>query len=656
MRDEMKRGRSQVIWKYLPGAIYRFNDTGGWCKTNEVTLRDPSEPSAALCAALQQMLRRWNAIGPTSYPDPIAQPQKYAAGEPYQVWYSLWPTVFVCRKCGQARYYEDVKRLREVNDRLGCSNCRQQDVLRQVPFAYVCECGRLDSVYIPKHDHRTIELKDRGSFEESYWFCSTCGASLRRNSRAGLGFRSCECRSKKAKRGMILEDSRLYFSQTLSMVEIEPSTLERWKGNARFSDVLLGAFLGIDAYRSEHLLDLARWQPVAPELSPELRAMRDLLIQNGMPENQAEEMVRRGASLAGADPWAAYDRDLGPFRSKLGSRKWDESRQTVEYVFARDEPAAGSLPLSQIIKEATTADAAETASRLRSEQELAAQLGISSLSMVQALPILLAGFGYTRYKATPEVDETADSDENNKPDPAVLRYFQVQNSKIPIYVARNNTEGILYDLDPWRLAAFLEINAKLPVPTDALRSEPAVRAWLLAQTPQLLDAGESHLVLRSFEEAAGLEVELPSALTFGVLHTLSHVLKATAHRYVGIDGDALAEYLFPAHQSGLLYVSSNVQFTLGGIDSVFRANLTQWLGSARDYAGRCSFDPVCSDSGGACSACLYPKFGCAHFNRTLSRAFLFGGNVRGLTEPLIGFWEPSIVQRAEQMKVRATSV
>jgi hypothetical protein len=140
---------------------------------------------------------------------------------------------------------------------------------------------------------------------------------------------------------------------------------------------------------------------------------------------------------------------------------------------------------------------------------------------------------------------------------------------------------------------------------------------------------------------------------FGLLHSVSHVLKATAHRYVGIDQDYLAEYLFPAHSAGLLYVSSHVEFTLGGIDAVFRANLTQWLGSARDFAGRCSFDPVCARAGGACLACLYPKFGCDHFNRTVSRAFLFGGEVMGLTNPLVGFWTPAVAEVSEILRMEA---
>src|SRR5262249_50764319 len=149
-----------------------------------------------------------------------------------------------------------------------------------------------------------------------------------------------------------------------------------------------------------------------------------------------------------------------------------------------------------------------------------------------------------------------------------------------------------YHLDPWRLAAFLQANAALDIPPTAPGSDALLRAWLMGRLGRLLDVGQSHFVLRRFETEAGVTVDGPSALAFGALHTVSHVLKATADRFVGLDGDSLAEYLFPGHFAGVLYASRYVDFTLGGIDAAVKSNLRQWLGSARDYAGRCSFDPV----------------------------------------------------------------
>jgi len=91
-----------------------------------------------------------------------------------------------------------------------------------------------------------------------------------------------------------------------------------------------------------------------------------------------------------------------------------------------------------------------------------------------------------------------------------------------------------------------------------------------------------------------------AAMAFGVLHTISHILKATASLYVGIRADSLAEYLFPGQAAGVLFVAQYVEFSLGGLDAAFRGQLGQWLTAAREYADRCSFDPVCTESGGAC--------------------------------------------------------
>jgi hypothetical protein len=261
--------------------------------------------------------------------------------------------------------------------------------------------------------------------------------------------------------------------------------------------------------------------------------------------------------------------------------------------------------------------------------------------------VVLASYGYTRvFQAPKDVTDATDARGHD----VTLRSFpEQQDGKIPIYIARNTTEALLYELDPWFLIAFICINTGAKVSASEVDSYPKARTWLMEKLGILAAKGESHLRLRPLEKAAGVKVDEMSALTFGVLHTFSHVMKATAHAYVGIDNDMLAEYLFPLHTAGLLYVSAHVQFTMGGIDSAFRSSFGQWLESARDFAGHCQFDPVCSESGGACLACLYPKFGCGHFNRTLSRAFLFGGLLRDLGRPIVGFWQLPVAKMAASL-------
>src|SRR5260370_35318224 len=87
-------------------------------------------------------------------------------------------------------------------------------------------------------DH-PIELVNKGSFQESFWRCKVCQKPLYKNARDGLGYRHCECSPKKWMRGILLGDSRVYYSQTIDLVEMEPAALDRWNRTLRFSGTRL---------------------------------------------------------------------------------------------------------------------------------------------------------------------------------------------------------------------------------------------------------------------------------------------------------------------------------------------------------------------------------------------------------------------------------
>ena len=90
----------------------------------------------------------------------------------------------------------------------------------------------------------------------------------------------------------LLEDSRVFYSHTIDLVEIEPEALDRWKDNSRFGDLLLGAILRIPGYEATHLLDLAKKTTSTGTLSPELKAMRDVLVERGMGIAEAEALSK----------------------------------------------------------------------------------------------------------------------------------------------------------------------------------------------------------------------------------------------------------------------------------------------------------------------------------------------------------------------------
>lgn len=62
--------------------------------------------------------------------------------------------------------------------------------------------------------------------------------------------------------------------------------------------------------------------------------------------------------------------------------------------------------------------------------------------------------------------------------------------------------------------------------------------------------------------------------------------------------------MLPMDLSFLLYISSVQDYTAGGMLTLFRHYLQSWFDDASMYAFSCPFDPVCTDSGGACSGCV----------------------------------------------------
>lgn len=648
MTTSMRRGRSQVIWKFMPGSLFRYPGSGEWCQVTRVDLESPAPLSKSVRALLSRELRKWERLSPGSraFPDPIQRPNEYVEGAPQSVWFELWPTIFECstKTCKRIYYFHDIDTALSKNSDRYCYNCRRKGALRPVRFGFIHRCGRLDTLRVPPHEPRHwIVLRDHNNFRSSYWYCEDCQMRLEDKSLNGLGFRACHCGLKpNGMSGVLLEDTKVHYSQTATLVDIDDQQLGQWSANPRFGDLLLTASIGAPAFSAPDLLHLRLAGGPPSGETPTIRAMRDELLASGMAPEAVEAIVGKVATKVDVDPWADYVRDLPEISRVVRPREWAESRGTIEYVFLKHSAQVGTVSLESMSAKARAEGDGASLQRLEDDERFARQLGMSGLSLLSAMPLKLIGYGFSRQYRYPPTSGGGDTG-------ALLRPYPEVDRKLPIYVNANESEALLFELDPWHVAAFLQLNGE-PVVHEGFSKEWLARATLLDMAGPMLDTGEAHLVLTDPERETGLQVDVPAALIFGVVHSIAHVLQQTAHRYVGMDADSLAEYLFPAHLSGLLYIASHVKFTLGGLESIFRANLGQLLASAREYAQQCSFDPVCAQSGGACLACIYPKFGCAHFNRTVSRAFLFGGGVAGRSEPLIGFWDPKVLDLSSALR------
>ena len=87
-------------------------------------------------------------------------------------------------------------------------------------------------------------------------------------------------------------------------------------------------------------------------------------------------------------------------------------------------------------------------------------------------------------------------------------------------------------------------------------------------------------------------------------------------------------------------LSEGSRYTNQQIADMFRKDLYKVLKNAYDDNKLCIFDPLCmTTSNGSCCACSFlDEVACEHFNKDLSRRYLFGYGKPGEKEYVKNFW------------------
>jgi len=61
---EMHRGKNQVLFRYTPEAVFRYNEINAWCKVNSIEMKNSRSLPKAHAESLAHMLHGSNEIGP----------------------------------------------------------------------------------------------------------------------------------------------------------------------------------------------------------------------------------------------------------------------------------------------------------------------------------------------------------------------------------------------------------------------------------------------------------------------------------------------------------------------------------------------------------------------------------------------------------------
>lgn len=604
MKYTFARGQTQILYRYMPGAVFDHDDYG-LCKVGFVSQQEADINQEALFSALQSMLMRWERSLRDAFPDPstLDGRRQYAIGEPREVMFEPFPLILECGRCGRVFRYQDLRKT--GNGSPGrCPECRGR--LTQLPYVLAHNCGRIEQLYFPskgcnEHGREYIKFYDPGRAQQARWLCGICGQEIQR-----LRMTPCNCEF--AKRGsergarflriFNTADPAVHFSHIITFVNFDERQEEGLRSDKNAFALLLARAWGM---LSEPVREvLGRRQGASRSGDDDRGTLVGALVEQLKrvdPENELLQKLRtQEAQGDGSQAVKTVDDLLGDFSCVLSVKP---PRQLVEHVTILDELSTSTAV--EIAREQAALGRTDTERLNEADAYAREQLGFSRLTLIDDFPIAVAAVGYSRV--------------TRKPDAATIIPFPSAGpTGIPLYAVPADTEGILVQLAPERVLKWLELNDYIQAPLPPAGPE-AWAASLLAAPQLLLQQGQQWYAMEGV-----------SAVVYGLLHTISHILLRGVE-WSGFSPASVGEYILPGTLSSVLYLSRYEETKLGGLATLFEENLLPWLVQAHQEGRECMYDPVCADEGGACIGCLYREYNCPDFNNLLSRSLLYGGQL-----------------------------
>ena len=168
-----KRSRTQILYRYLPGAVFE-HDKYGICRVTDVSITSPERINeGALQNAIAGLLNAH--IGGENFPNPLDEWEDYVVGIPDRVNFEPFPPIVECSNCGHIDSLTALSQL-PVGTAPVCQVCHTGKY-RQLPYVTIHNCGRLTEVPVPACPHHGtafMEFVDTGRFVTADWRCSRC--------------------------------------------------------------------------------------------------------------------------------------------------------------------------------------------------------------------------------------------------------------------------------------------------------------------------------------------------------------------------------------------------------------------------------------------------------------------------------------------------
>jgi len=617
---EMERGIAQTMNTMAPGAIFSYARRGitmkveGW-RAEPLEVADADRIVDRIAGQIEPFRnsdqRPWENFRDTEVSFRRVQ----------QVNGKFFPRTVVCKNCDAVTYRKEAENLRETD-----GTCPQHDCsgeLQQLQFVLVHDCGAVTNLRpnpCDSHGFDYLHLS-RGAPEDlSTWSFRCHGTGCNYDSDMGGQCSGC---GEYVGFPTPVEAGTVHYPQRDAFAEMPMIGVKQ--GDIPYGEewcrVLMADYLGNPDYRAEGITP----EEVAsvPGLSPEeldeyldklgdgnrdivLEMVQDLTPGEGYTRNTVVRLNRDDIQTPDDREWYTL----------VADQLFTFMRCTEGYVGDDSELDDGTeYPTSNSINDYLNDDSfLDKHLEAKFYKKNLATLGITDAWVVDNFPLLNILFGYTR--DSPHASETD------------LQSFDhpYKDDGLSIYGDRSPSEAIVLEMDRKKIIQWLLNNGSLTEPNAPnLDDETELKRWFLEN----VDPRETQNPFTPINDQLTEEI-------YRLVHSTSHTLMSTASKQCGLDNDSISELILPNVPAIVLYAKSMEHFALGGMFTLFKTRINEWVGDAKTYAENCIYDPACrsSEGGAACHACMHvAEFTCEYYNQALDRNLLIG------TETTDPFWE-----------------
>ena len=623
----MKVNKNMAIYKYLPNTWISYNDSNN-SKNNVAcftTAWNVAKVENINKVMLQKDICRRAASFKAAGGDISSQFEeenvsnlvfvKAAMNEGIEdIKCEMNPKTFYCGdpKCGYVYYNK------YANDIPKCPKCGKK--MKQLEYVYACSCGYASGI-VPKFTKEDLYFKPRTSNEYDFIdkhgtkvpnikVCPVCGKVLLPKNAS---------------------DPTIFYSQSGSVVNLYNDDYSNVikKYGTKGQLLILAKWLKIITH--EQFLEIVEDPKPFFEGESELHLDPSVLeTLNGLPQPIRKKFLQQFTE--------AYNSNKLTFDSvntkinnlvALENLQRDKDLLTSKLIehdileYPKDEILLDSA-IDKNIQTGACIDASDIKSLL-------SKMKIKDIKVPQYVQILNYAYGYTRLRSRPDLAVTRDK--------IKLNGFANNN----VFVNLLNTEGLLVHLDLKEVYNWL-VDNNIIEDDLAEKDEITLREWFIEKV------NLEEVV--TFKEIDWIGNSLITKAVYSLVHTIAHLMIKSAGKNSGLGKDSLSEMLFPNTCSFFIYPTTTEGVTLGSISGMFETNLLSFLEDTLSDFEICTFDPICAKhENGACMACTYlSEVSCDHFNKDLSRSYLYGGTLKfrkdeSIEEPNMifevkkGFWK-----------------